>query len=176
MNETTARPLDSDQNVTNQGLLGKLEAANKSMEEIKVLNNTTRDLVSDDLKVLSLIENPLEANEALIVIGHKAKIQPIYRTELQESNPDVSKKAEDALHKYELKLIEDEREATIGQVDKSKAIKIGLFIIPIKEHNMPAMHTLKCWKNTNQTTAQLPTSTKHNGIALPYLITCPAAT
>jgi len=125
MNETTARPLDSDQNVTNQGLLGKLEAANKSMEEIKVLNNTTRDLVSDDLKVLSLIENPLEANEALIVIGHKAKIQPIYRTELQESNPDVSKKAEDALHKYELKLIEDEREATIGQVDKSKGNTIS---------------------------------------------------
>jgi putative DNA primase/helicase len=109
-------PLDSNlQHGVNEALREKLEIAKKDMAKIKILNNTTRDLVSKDVNDLFMTENPKEINEALIVIGHKANIQPIYRTDLRESAPEIAKEAAEALNKYQRSLIDEDRKGTEQQ-------------------------------------------------------------
>lgn len=83
---------DADR-VENESLKALLEAANKQMSQIKTLDFATRDLVSKDLNGLLMADNRVEEATALIVIGHKASIQPIYRKELQETNQEAATKA-----------------------------------------------------------------------------------
>jgi hypothetical protein len=61
------------------------------MTAIKMLDFETRDLISKDLNVFHRADNLPEQNSALILLGHKASIQPIYRKELLESNEEIAK-------------------------------------------------------------------------------------
>jgi hypothetical protein len=74
---------------------------------------------------LLMTENPKEINDSLIVIGHKSKIQPIYRTELRESAPDIAKEAAEALSKYQLNLIDPALEKGLEVIDSKEAVSIA---------------------------------------------------
>lgn len=90
---------DADR-VENESLKALLDAASERMSQIKTLDFATRDLVSNDLNDLLTANNRIEENTALIVIGHKASIQPIYRKELQETNQEAATKAAAAYSGY----------------------------------------------------------------------------
>ena len=54
---------------------------------------TARDLVRDDIAAFSKIESKPERQLAAVTIGHNAKEQIAYQTELQLQNPDIAKEA-----------------------------------------------------------------------------------
>jgi hypothetical protein len=90
---------DADR-VENESLKALLDAASERMSQIKTLDFATRDLVSNDLNGLLMANNSAEENNALIEIGHKARVQPIYRKELQETNQEAATNAAAAYSAY----------------------------------------------------------------------------
>ena len=112
--------------VENERLRALLGAASKQMSQIKTLDFATRDLVSNDLNSLLMANNSAEEAIALIVIGHKASIQPIYRNELQETNQEAATKAAAAYSGYKRRQSPDknrkdtETQPTPGQQERQE--------------------------------------------------------
>jgi hypothetical protein len=81
---------------------------------------TARDLVRDDIAAFSKIENKTERQVAAIAIGHNAKEQVAYQSELQLQNPDIAKEAA-AEYSENLRNIESQ-ENSIALTERTQEI------------------------------------------------------